>query len=171
MSGLGFNNTLYAQQEALRLKAAQQEADKAQPTEEQFIAEMHRMKYFFESDLKKALKRKYGNTALPRFIKLKPFVVDGDKDLHTSVIDTNTWEIYYPAPSNPNQYIKKLNAGFYNHNPYIMDLYYNLNKKMEEAPDLAILAGGRRRYKRAQNKSKSSKKRINKNKRRTRSRK
>ena len=90
--------------------------------------------------------------------------------MYTSVIDTNTWEIYYPDPSNPNRYIKKPTPGFYNTIEYIMNLYYDLKEKMEPAPELE-LAGGRRRYKRAQNKAKSSKKRINKNKRRTRSRK
>jgi hypothetical protein len=199
MSGLGFNDTLYAQQEALRLKAAQQEAlrlkaaqpqlteedilyrDKylkkkaaaaAKQKEDEFIAKMRTISgndFFFQHDLKEALKQKYGNTGLPRFIKLKPFV-NMDVYLYTSVIDTNTWEIYYPNPSNPNQYIKTPNPGFYNVVDYVMNLYYNLEQKMEAAPELELV-GGRRRYKRAQNKSKSSKKRINKNKRRTRSRK
>ena len=119
--------------------------------------------------MKEALTKKYRNTTLPRFIKLKPFVNSGDKYLYTSVIDTTTWEIYYPDPQNTSQYIKKQTPGFYNTFEYIMDLYYNLREKMEEAPELA-LAGGRRRYKRTQNKAKSSKKRINKNKRRTRTR-
>jgi hypothetical protein len=95
--------------------------------------------------------------------------VNEDKYLYDSVIDTNTWEIYYRDPST-NKYMRKLNPGFYNDTDHIMNLYYNLKEKMDAAPDLE-LAGGRRRYKRTQNKSKSSKKRINKNKRRTRSRK
>jgi hypothetical protein len=181
MSGLGFNATLYSQQEARRQKAAQQEAAAAaaaaEPEIDQFLEEIKlatgavSKEDLFESDLKKALKIKYRNKTLPRFIKLKPFVNDREEYLKTSVIDTTTWEIYYPNPENTSQYIKKQTPGFYNNFEYIMNLYYNLQEKMEAAPELELaLAGGRRRYKRTQNKAKSSKKRINKNKRRTRTR-
>jgi hypothetical protein len=166
MSGLGFNEAAQQQEAAAAAAAAPRSID--QFLEEiKLVTKAESKEYISGNDVRKALKIKYSNT-LPRFIKLKPFV-RGDEYLYTSVIDTTTWEIYYPDPDNTSQYIKKQTPGFYNNFEHIMDLYYNLEEKMEEAPKLA-LAGGRRRYKRTQNKAKSSKKRINKNKRRTRTR-
>jgi hypothetical protein len=143
MAGLGFNSTLFYQQPQ-QAAAAEQEA-----------------RYPSAMSLQNALKKKY---TLPKYIRLAPFV-SGDKDLKDSVIDTQEWNIYEPSQYDPNKYIQLYTTGFYSIPQYYTDLYDNLLTKMEPAPELEY---GGRRHKRAQ--AKSSKKRINRNKRHTRSR-
>ena len=119
--------------------------------------------------LKRLLTEKYGNARLPNFINLKPFTRQDDKFLKDSVINTKTWVIY-KLDKDKDEYYEQRNPGFFNDTGYYLDLYNNLQQKIEPASEFAI-QGGRRRHKRTQIKAKLSKKRINKNKRRTRSRK